>query len=171
MWTTDASATVKQQTSCPYQFLSSLCVVKLGILKHRKVACTIASMCHVYRRKASVVQIENSLVWSNGYEHNVYLGQPFNTYEMDASRLRAYTTIYVLEVASVKSLSRLESLMCLCFWNISSVECKRVASAFWWFFRRSVFLFYNKMCIGNNLNLILNDWKVIGSYLKPLTIC
>ena len=31
------------------------------------------------------------------------------------------------------------------------------------------FLFYN--CIGNNLNLILNEWKVIGSYLKPLTIC
>ena len=54
---------------------------------------------------------------------------------------------------------------------ISSVECKRVASAFWWVFRRSVFLFYNKMCIGNNLNLILNNWKVIGSYLKPLTIC
>ena len=26
------------------------------------------------------------------------------------------------------------------------------------------------MCIGNNLNLILNDWKVIDSYLKPLTI-
>ena len=30
------------------------------------------------------------------------------------------------------------------------------------------FLFYNKMCIGNNLNLILNGWKVIGSLL---TIC
>ena len=29
------------------------------------------------------------------------------------------------------------------------------------------FLFYNKMYIGDNLNLILNDWKVIGSYLKP----
>ena len=24
---------------------------------------------------------------------------------------------------------------------------------------------------GNNLNLILNHWKVIGSYLKLLTIC
>ena len=30
---------------------------------------------------------------------------------------------------------------------------------------------YNKMCIGNNLNLILNDLKVIGSYWKILTIC
>ena len=52
-----------------------------------------------------------------------------------------------------------------CYICISSVECKRVASAFWWFFRRSFFLFYNKMCIGYNLNLILNDWKVIGLYL------
>ena len=62
----------------------------------------------------------------------------------------------------LRQLTILESL-------ISSVECKRVASAFWWFFRRSVFLLYNKMCIGNNFNLILSDWKVIGSYLKPLT--
>ena len=54
---------------------------------------------------------------------------------------------------------------------MSTVECKRVASAFWRFFRRSVFLFYNEMYIGSNWNLILNDWKVIGSYLKPLTIC
>ena len=28
------------------------------------------------------------------------------------------------------------------------------------------FLFDNKMCIRNNLNLILNGWKVFGSYLK-----
>ena len=31
-----------------------------------------------------------------------------------------------------------------------------------------VFLFYNKRCIGNNLNLILNDGKVIGLYLKTV---
>ena len=29
-------------------------------------------------------------------------------------------------------------------------------------------MFCIKMSIGNNLNLILYDWKVIGSYLKVL---
>ena len=29
----------------------------------------------------------------------------------------------------------------------------------------------NMMFIGNNLNLILNNWEDIGSYLKPLTMC
>ena len=53
----------------------------------------------------------------------------------------------------------------------SSVECKRVARAFWRFFIRSIFLFYNKMWIENNFNLILDGWKVIGLYLKLLTIC
>ena len=36
-------------------------------------------------------------------------------------------------------------------------------------FQEERFSVLHWVCIGNNLNLILNDWKVIDSYLKLLT--